>query len=607
MIRSKSSIVSMVLMVSLVITVALSSCSKSQEDENLMVFHGTLRDEVKTWDPVNAYDGISLTVVPLIYETLYEYEYLSDTYKLVPLLAADQPKYSADRLTITIPIKRGIRFQDDPCFKTTEGKGREVKAQDFIYSLKRLALPSLQSQGWWTVDGKIKGMQEFHRKLLQTSKTDLSKVFAQEGDRIEGIKALDDYTLQLKLNAPDPQLMYVLAMTFTSPVPQEAVAAYGDEQGNITNHPVGTGPFILKKWDRSRRIVLEKNPQFHPDFYPTQSSYELRQRGYLTDAGKPLPFLDRLVFDIIKEQQPTWLSFMKGKGDVISIPKDNFVQAIVNKTNLSPEFSAKGLRLNIETGTVFFHVSFNMNDRLLGENKYLRQALSAAINREQWIETFTNGTGLKMTTALPPGLQDRPKESKLKYDYNLSLAKELLKKAGYPEGKGLPTFNFDLRGSSSLDRQYGEFFTQQWSAIGIKINPILNTFPAFLEKTKRGNLQIYLGGWSLDYPDAENVYQLLYGPNKAPGPNDTNFDIPEMNRLYKQMATLEPGKTRAALIKKMDDILQEEVPWAFGYYSTQYQLSQPWVLNYRSNDMFPSRFKYLRINPEIKKRYLSLR
>lgn len=577
MIQRKSSVIWAVFKALVTITVMLSGCTQKQDDGNLMVFHGSLRDEVKTWDPATAYDSISLTVMPMVYETLYQYDYLADTYKMVPLLAADMPKVSADRLTVTIPIKRGIQYQDDPCFKSTQGKGREVKAADFVYSFDRLVLPSLKSPGRWIVEGKVKE-----------------------------VKALDDYTIQLKLNAPYPQLTYILAMTFTSPVPREAIHAYADKEGNLTDHPVGTGPFVLKTWDRARRVILDKNPKFHTDAYPTHASVELQKKGFLVDAGKSLPFLDRLVFDVMKEQQPSWLNFMKSKQDVISIPKDNFSQAIINKVNLSPEFTAKGLRLSIETGMVFYFVAFNMKDKVLGGNKYLRQALSSAINRDQWIETFTNGTGQKMTTALPPGLQDRPDDTQIKYDYNLALAKELLKKAGYPEGKGLPVLNFDLRGASSVDRQYGEFFAQQWNAIGVKVNTVLNSFPAYLEKARTGNLQVFLGGWALDYPDAENVYQLLYGPNGAPGPNETNFNDPAMNQLYQQMAVLDAGPARAVLIKKMDDLLQEEVPWAMGYYLAHYQLSQPWLLNYRSNEMLQNRFKYLRINQDVKKRYLSL-
>ena len=141
----------------------------------------------------------------------------------------------------------------------------------------------------------------------------------------------------------------------------------------------------------------------------------------------------------------------------------------------------------------------------------------------------------------------------------------------------------------------------------MKINPIANTFPAYLEKQKNGNLQVAYGGWTMDYPDAENVYQLLWGPNKAPGPNETNFDNPEMNKLYEALASLEPSPKRSELIKKADDILQEEVPWGLGYYRADYWLSQPWLLNYRGSGVIANHLKYLRVDKDVKKRYLEMK
>lgn len=579
-------------------------CTKSEDDGNLMVTYRAHADDVKTFDPANAYDTISLDVVPAIYETLYQYSYLTETYKLEPLLAADLPKYSADRLTVTIPIRKGIKFQDDPCFKETQGKGRELKAQDFIYGFKRLALPSLQSPGWWIFEGKIVGVNEFHDKLVKASKADLTKVMAEE---IPGMKAVDDYTIQLKLVKPYPQLLFILAMSFTAPIPHEAARTHGDDAGNLTDHPVGTGPFVLKTWDRQRRIVLDRNPNYHPDFYPTEGSAEYRKKGLLADAGKPIPFLDRISINVVKEQQPRWLSFMKGQLDVNTIPKDNFGTAIVNQVNLSPDLAAKGIRLNVETSVAFFYISFNIKDKVIGPNKYLRQALSAAIDRDKWIEIFTNGRGKKMVNALPPGIPDRAQNSKIKYDYDLKHAKELLKKAGFPEGKGLPVLNFDMRGADSVNRQLGEFMQRQFDAIGVKLNVIYNTFPAYLEKAKQGNLQISIGGWSMDYPDAENVYQLLYGPNKSPGPNEANYDNPEVNKLYEQMAIMESGPKRAAIVQRMDDLIQEECPWAMGYYSANYELMQPWFLNYRTNDIILNRYKYEKVAKDIKKRYQEMK
>lgn len=582
----------------LIFTIILSAarCTRLDPDANRAVFHGTHKDAVKTWDPANAYDTISLDVVSSVYETLYQYSYLADPIKIVPLLASDMPIYSKDKLSLKISIQRGIKFQDDPCFKETNGKGRELKSHDFIYGMKRLALPALQSQGWWIFDGKIKGMNGFYDKLQKASPGEIDKVFETD---VEGLRALDDTTIQIQLNKPYPQLLYILAMSFTAPIPREAVKHYGDEKGNLTDHPVGTGPFILKKWDRESQIVLERNPHFRAEFYPVDAAEKLKAKGLLADAGKPLPFLDKVQIQVMKEDQPRWLSFLKGRIDLLGIPKDNFNLAISHQIHLSPELAAKGLKLHLDVGVAFYYVSFNTKDKLIGGNKYLRQALSSAINRDKWIEIFTNGRGVKMVHAVIPGLQDRPAKAEIKYDFDLNRAKDLLSKAGYPGGKNLPVLKFDLRGADSVSRQLGEFFETQLGAIGVKINVIQNTFPAFLEKQKQGDLQVSVGGWSLDYPDAENIYQLLYGPNKAPGPNEANFDHAEMNKLYEKMAISESGPERAQVIQQMETILDEECPWAKGYYVTQYELSQPWLLNYRMNDIILSKYKYLKINREM--------
>ena len=208
-----------------------------------------------------------------------------------------------------------------------------------------------------------------------------------------------------------------------------------------------------------------------------------------------------------------------------------------------------------------------------------------------------------MVNTIPPAVVDRPKTSKIKYDYNIKQAKELLKKAGFPDGEGLSVLNLDMRGADSISRQMGDYFTQQFGAIGVKLNVIYNSFPAYLEKAKQGNLQVSYGGWSMDYPDGENVYQILYGPNKSPGPNEANFDHPEFNKLYEQIATMDPGAKRAAIYQQMDDLVQEEVPWALIYYFTNYYLSNAWLKNFRSSDLINNKYKYLRIDTETKARY----
>jgi len=586
----------------LAFSVGLNSCTKKNDDGDLQVLNLRQRDPIKSWDPVNAYDTISLEGVYMIFEPLYQYDIYNEEYKVVPLVAADMPKFSADRLTVTIPLRKDVKFADDPCFKATGGKGRGLTAKDFIFAIKRMADPTIESNGFWIFDGKLEGFNAFQESLKKISDRAARRKAILEGS-ISGLTAPDDYTLQLKLIKPYPQLLYTLAMAFTAPVAQEAEEAYADEKGNLTDKPVGTGPFVLKLWDRERRIELVRNTNYHTDFMPTAGAAKFKDTEHMADAGKPLPFLDKINIDMIKEAQPAWLKFMKQESDIATIDKDNFSQAITNRTQLTKEFADKGVKLQIDSGATFFYLQFNMKDKVVGgNNKFLRQAISSAIDRNKWIEIFLNGRGEKMINGLPPGIQDRPKTAAIKYDLDLAKAKELLKKAGFPDGKGLPELKLDMRGSSSTDRQLGEFLTQQVGQIGVKLDVIYNTFPAYLEKARKANLQVALGGWGLDYPDAENAYQLLYSKNVSPGPNEANYANPEFDKMFEQIQTIESGPKRAELVQKLDDIMQEDAPWAPGYYRSTYYVAQPWVKNFRYSDIIQNLYKYIRIDKDLKKK-----
>jgi ABC-type transport system substrate-binding protein len=298
---------------------------------------------------------------------------------------------------------------------------------------------------------------------------------------------------------------------------------------------------------------------------------------------------------------------------MVDLPDSQAAAAFTGPTTdkapqLKPELAERAIRVASETGLTLFYLGFNAKDKLVGQNRALRQAISSALNREEWIRA-AGGAGIKATQAIPPGVADRlpdagAKPATIKYDFDAERATALLKKAGYPEGKGLPELSLDLRGSDAAARVLGDFFQKQFAAAGLKLNVIYNTFPAFLEKLKQGNFQMEYGGWIMDYPDAANVFQLLYGPNRAPGSNETSFDHGELNKLYEQMAGLDPSPKRAALVQQMEAIVQEEVPWAMGFYPVKRTLMQPWLLNLRPADAILNRYKYVRVNRDVKKRFL---
>ncbi len=568
-------------------------CTK-KETLNGKVYLTVSRDNIKSADPTNAYDEVTLDVLQQIYETPYQYNYFADETEVIPLLADGMPEVSKDKLTYTIRLKKGIRFQDDPCFKASGGKGRELKAQDLVYGWKRHADPATESQGFWIWEGKIVGIDEFAAKF---GKGRPAAEIMQ--DEVEGMKAIDDYTVQLKFKKPYPQLIYILTMTFTAPIPVEAITEYGK---GFPTHPVGTGPFRATQWQPTSEIVLVKNENYRDDFIPSSDKMGPKRRAqFASEAGKKIPLLDAIRFTVVKEEQPRWLGFLKGKYDQIKIPKDNFDAAIENLTQVKPELAKKGVTVSYEPSLIFWYASMNTEDPIM-KNKYLRQAIASSIDRDEWLKKFKNGRGSIQNEANPPAIVDRCGKP-YRWSYDLARAKELIKKAGYPDGKGLPTLKWDTRNGEMTDRQIAEFVGRALAQIGIKLEINVNTFPAYLDKMKRKNLQMSKGGWNMDYPDAENSLGLLYGPNKSPGPNEANFDNPEFNKIFEKMALMPPGPERRKLICQLEEIAQEEAPWAYGIFENEYRLINKWLKNYYTSEQIMNKYKYLDVDMAAREQF----
>lgn len=568
----------------------LSGCTK-RKAEPPNTIHMAIDAKVKGLDPIQADDEYAGNEVSHAYEGLLQYHYLKRPYTLIPELAESMPEVGKDGKTYTFRIKKGVLFQDDPCFKASGGKGRELVADDFVYSFKRLADPALASSGWWVFDGRIEGLNEWRDEASKTGKADYSKP-------VSGLKAIDRYTLQITLKKPLPLFLYTLAMPFTSVVPREAVEAYGQE---FMNHPVGTGPYRLTEYNPNQRLIWDRNPTFRKDLYPSEGAAGDREAGLLDDAGKPLPLNDRLVVTVFEEQQPMWLTFLEGKLDLAGIPKDNYNRAVTAGKELSPELKKKGILLSVRPLADTVHLTFNMADPLLGRNRYLRQAMSMAYNAALFIDTFYNGRAVEAVGPIPPGVWGYDPDLKNPYrQYNLARAKELLARAGFPNGDGLPPLEY-LTLSDSTSRQWTELDQRIFGALGIRLKVSSNSWPEFMVKVKGRRGQLWSFEWSADYPDGENFLQLFYSRNASPGSNDSNYSNPVFDRLYEKSLSLPNGPERAALFKRMVSILTEDCPWIFVAHRLSYTLSQPWLKDFKPNDFDRSEAKYWRVDPLVRR------
>jgi oligopeptide transport system substrate-binding protein len=572
---------------------SFTGCSRNGADIKGKVLSLPLGDNIKSLDPAIAYDTVSLTVMPLAVESLFQYKFTHLPLDLEPLLADGMPTVSKDKKTYTIKIKKGVLWQDDAAFPN--GKGRELKASDFTYGWKRMLLPEIESPGTFIFDGKVVGWDDYKKKLVE-NRAKAEEILQQDP---EGLKVVDDYTIEIKLLQPYPQLLHVLAMGFGAPVAKEVTAKYG--QQGLSERMVGTGPFRLKEFRKDSRIVLEKNPTFRHETYPTEFDEDAKKSGLDAYAGKTIPFVDGVVFSIFKESQPQWLQFMKGNIDASGVPKDNFDAAVANG-ELKSEVTSKGIGLRKAEEAVIWYLNFNMKDKVVGgKNADLRRAIAMAIDRDVVINKFFNGRGVKATSIVPRVILGNTERKELVGDFNIAKAKEYLAKAGYPEGKGLPPIKYDLRGASTDAKQLAEYFKNALAQIGVNLEIVINTFPAYLEKEKNGNLQFFMGGWNADYPDAENFMMLLSSKNVSPGPNASNYVNKEYDALYDKLAAMSPGAERTALIKKAEEIAFNDAVWSMLYYPVQYSLYHDWVKNYRPNSQIINDIKYLDLDVEKRK------
>jgi len=583
---------------SLLLLLALASVCTAQHKVtqrapgDSVLFQDTLR--IRGFDPVKAGDISSAVAIARIYETLLQYSYLDRPYRVEPLLANSLPEVSADGLTYTFKLRQGIYYQDDPCFTATDGKGREMTADDFVYSIKRLADRKNQSVGFWTLSGRIAGLDEFREKSAGEEPTD----YARE---ISGVRALDRYTIQIQLTKPFPQLLWIMTMHYVAAIPQEAVDFYGDD---FPVHPVGTGPYILKEWQQNYRIEYARNPKWketgRSDTYPTSGTAEHAANGLLQDAGKTLPFIDRIVDFVVSDPATRWLMFMKGQLDSSDVARDNWEAILDENLNLSPSLKEQGITISTGPSLRLGYFAFNMEYPVLGANKALRQAMTCAFDTEAWIKLY-NGRIIRPTGPIPEGLAGHD-PSLNEFPFDLARAKQLMIEAGYSEGRDPATgrrLNITLelgRADDAELRQSAELFAFFMSRIGIQINLSYNNGPAFYEKLERRQAPMFFLSWVGDYPDAENFLQLFYGPNASPGPNRSNYRNNEFDLLYDKIAVMPDSDERTAIYKQMSKIVVEECPWIFAYQYVNVSLRHSWFKNYVMHAFPFGMEKYYRID-----------
>lgn len=565
----------------------ITSCKK-KENLNRKTLNFVISSKISTLDPINASDVTASKQVQKVYDCLYQYHYLKRPYEIEPCLADSMPKVSEDGTVYRIKVKEGVFFQDNPCFPS--GIGREMKAVDARYSLLRLADPKLHARGWWTLQGQVKGLDEWREKYASLDS-------ANYDDEIEGLKVLNDYELQITLNHPYPQFVNILAMSYTVVVAKEAVEFYGDD---FLNNPVGTGPYVMGRYAQGNKLVFVRNPKYREEYYPSEGEDDDVANGYLDAKGTRLPILDSIIMKVQLKDQPAWLSFVKGKYDAFGIPKDNFNMVVNMNRTLKEHYTDREFELKITPAYLTSYFAFNHDDELFGKNVHLRRAMSLAFDRVEFAKKFTNNRSVPSRSICPPGLMDDDTSKYVFTKLNIEKAKEEMKLAGYPGGKGLPPITIDIVADKEVEK-IAEYFKICMKEIGVEIEMSTNTWPKLIDKVNKKQTQMFAMAWKGDYPDAQTFLQLLYGPNESPGCNSSNYKNAYYDSLFEKASRMQVGTERDALYKEMNAISANDVPLILSVHGTSYSLNHAWLKNYKPHAFGYGMEKYLDIDLAKKK------
>ncbi len=538
------------------------------------------------FDPAKVTDLYSRIVNSHIFEAPYKYDYLARPFKIKPNTAAAMPEVSDDFRTWTIRIRPGIYFSDDPVFK---GRKRELVAADYVYTWKRPYDPANKSGSYPTFEQEgVLGVDGLRQEAIKTGKP-----FDYDRE-VEGVRALDRYTLQFKVAKPRPRFLFTISdHSPFGAVAREVVEAYGD---HIPEHPVGTGPFKLSSWRRSSKMVLDRNPNFRELYFDAEPSADDAEGQAIAQRfkGRRLPMVDRVEISVIEEGQPRWLSFLNRDFDLLwPVPPDVMPIAAPND-KLAPHLVKRGITMQRIVNPDITFIYFNMEDPLVGgytpDKVALRRAVALAYDIDGEIRTIRRGQAVPAQSMVPPGTAGYdPAYKSEASEYSPARAKALLDMFGYvdrdgdgwrdmPDGSPLVLESSTL--TDSIYRQFDEVMKKSMDAIGVRVVFRPAQFPEQLKSARAGRLMMWSLGNSASSPEFREFLELLYGP-AAGGQNLPRFKLKRFDELYDRMQVLPDGPERIAALHEAQALVTAYAPHKYNVHRILTDLSQPWLIGYR--------------------------
>ena len=552
-------------------------------------------------DPVQTNSDLyASTILAQILEAPLAYDYLARPVALVPQTAAALPEVSADGSTFTLRIKPGIFFADDPAFK---GRPRELVAADYVYAIKRFFDPQYNSSDLYLYEtAKLPGLAELRQAALKQRRP-----FDYDTE-VPGLRTLDRYTFQLTLGEPNPRFVYRFAdPVIMGAVAREVVEFHGRDIGA---HPVGTGAFRLKAWRRASRIELERSPGFRESTYEgTPADEPLAQTIAAGLRGRRLPLVDRVVVDIVEEDQPRWLSFLNGDYAFLALPGP-YVSIATPHGELAPFLQKKGVRLQrsllADMGMSFFFMEHPLVGGYTPDKVALRRAIGLAHDGEGYIRHVFGGNGVPAQSTIPPFTSgyDPAYKSEMS-EFDPARAKALLDLYGYvdrdgdgwreqPDGRPLR-----LRMASMADqrsRLSNDLWRRNLAAVGLRIEFEISTWSELLKMTRAGSLMMWGYSWSAGSPDGGFFLDIAYGPNAGES-NDPRFKLPAFDRLVERQRRLPDGPEREAVMRQAKDLLVAYMPFKVHLHRITSDLVQPGTQHYWRHPFMRDIWRFVDVEP----------
>lgn len=564
------------------------------------VLHAAFVAAETGFDPAQISDLYSRTITPHIFESLYTYDHLARPFKIKPLTAQAMPEVSADFKTWKIKVKPGIYFADDPAFK---GRRRELVAADYVYAIKRFYDPANKSPNHSSLEDEgIMGLEEQRQEALKHKKP-----FNYDAP-VEGLRALDRYTLHIKLREGRPRFLYSLAeCDLFGAVAREVVQAYGDK---IMEHPVGTGPFRLKQWRRSSLIVLERNPSFREMLYDAEPNADDAQ-GQAWAArfkGRRLPLVDEVHVSIIEQSQPRWLSFLNGQLDYVTVPVE-FSGVAAPGGKLAPNLGKQGIELRRFVNSDYTLTYFNMEDPLVGgyapERVALRRAISLGIDVGREISLIRKGQAIPAQAPMPPNTFGYDPAFKTENgDFDPVRAKALLDMYGFADRNadgwreqpdGSPLVLEMATQSGQIDRQFNELFRKDMQRIGLAVKFLTNQWPEHMKASRAGKLQMWMLGSTASQPDSQQGLERMYGPSAGKA-NLARFRLAAFDDLYRRILAMPDGPERMALFQQAGKLVVAYAPYKIHVHRILNDMNQPWVIGFRRPIFWNQMWQYIDVD-----------